>query len=241
MSLINEALKKAQKQRTGESPSLSSLPSIGGEKASQIARRGAPAGFNTLLLRLGVGMIVLVGLIVGGVLLFRGKSDETPPATVATTPTPTPQPAAMTPATVTPPPVPAPVVATTPAAPAGGNFVVPNVTGSATPSTLKPEPVQTTQAPAIAQVPVAVIDPPKPEPARPAAPLKLEPRAINYIEGIRVAGIRASATDSKVLMNDRVYRLNDTVEHEMGLRLVEITSHSLTFEDDRGARYTRSF
>ena len=72
----------------------------------------------------------------------------------------------------------------------------------------------------------------------------LEPRAINHIESLRVAGIRASATDpkdSKVLMNDRVYRIGNIVEAEMGLRLVEITSGSLTFEDARGGRYTRTF
>ena len=54
-------------------------------------------------------------------------------------------------------------------------------------------------------------------------------------------GIRASTTDSKVLMNDRVYRVGDTVEHEMGLKIVGITANSLTFEDERGGRFTRTF
>jgi hypothetical protein len=31
------------------------------------------------------------------------------------------------------------------------------------------------------------------------------------------------------------------VERELGLKLVGITSGSLTFEDEQGARYTRSF
>ena len=42
-------------------------------------------------------------------------------------------------------------------------------------------------------------------------------------------------------MSDRVYRVGDIVEHEMGLKLIAITSGSLTFEDERGARYTRTF
>lgn len=75
--------------------------------------------------------------------------------------------------------------------------------------------------------------------ARPAA--KLEPRAIQYIENIKVAGIMARPTDSKVLMNDRVYRIGSLVEAEMGLTLVGITSNSLTFEDGHGGRYTRTF
>jgi len=183
---------------------------------------------------------------VGGVFLFRSTGGDTPPATVATAPTPAPQPTTTPPTGVTPSPAPAPTAATT-AAPAGDSFVLPNATGSASgptqvaPPAPMPEPVRTIQPTPVAQTPAPVLELPKSEPVRPAAPAKLEPRAINYIEGIRVAGIRASTTDSKVLMNDRVYRLNDTVEHEMGLRLVAITSHSLTFEDDRGARYTRSF
>jgi hypothetical protein len=79
-------------------------------------------------------------------------------------------------------------------------------------------------------------------PAQPALPLaKLEPKAITYIENLHIAGIRASATDSKVLMNDRVYRVGDIVEHEMNLKLIGITANSLTFEDERGGRYTRQF
>jgi hypothetical protein len=42
-------------------------------------------------------------------------------------------------------------------------------------------------------------------------------------------------------MNDRVYRIGSLVEAEMGLTLVEITTGSLTFEDERGGRYTRTF
>jgi hypothetical protein len=55
MSLINDALKKAQKQRTGEAPSLGSLPSVGGESPQRIAKRAKPAGFDTLIIRAGVG------------------------------------------------------------------------------------------------------------------------------------------------------------------------------------------
>ncbi len=51
----------------------------------------------------------------------------------------------------------------------------------------------------------------------------------------------ARPTDSKVLMNDRVYRIGSIVEAEMGLKLVEITTGALTFEDERGGRYTRTF
>lgn len=250
MSLINEALKKAQKQRTGEAPTLSAMPSIGGERPVHIAKRNKPPGFDALLIRLGLGLGALIIVIVGGIFLFRGKGADSSPAgsaptTVASTPAPAP--AVSTPAVSTPP-------AAAPATAPASTFVVPNVTTTpATPARSEPvvampEPVRPTPAPVTPQVaaaPVVAPPAPAPEPVRPTAPPpQLEPRAINHIESIRVAGIRASATDpkdSKVLMNDRVYRIGNIVEAEMGLRLVEITSGSLTFEDARGGRYTRTF
>lgn len=236
MSLINDALKKAQKQRTGESPSLASMPSVGGEPAARIAKRAKPVGFNSLLIRVGAGAVALIAVIATGWVFLRSKSV---PTTAPQSPTVAQaKPAATTPATSSPPP--AAVPATTPA------------------FTLQVAPKPEVIAPKPETVQVAVTKPAVPQPAAqppatatstktptvptaPAAPLKLEPREINFIENIRVAGIRASTTDSKVLMNDRVYRIGDTVEHEMGLKLTGITANSLTFEDERGARYTRTF
>jgi len=243
MSLINDALKKAQKQRTGEIPTLAAMPTIGGDRPVHIARRSQPPGVNSLLVKLGAGVGVLLIVVMGGMLLFRGASGTSTPATTTVADTPK-SPMRTTVATVPPAAVPAASVST---------FVVPHVTPAAkeqhtTPKaeSLKSQPERAAPVPTV----VATVEPPKVEPPAPAVvmpaapPAKLEPRAINFIEAIRVAGIRASATDSKdskVLMNDRVYRVGNTVEAEMGLRLVEITPNSLTFEDDRGGRYTRSF
>jgi len=226
MSLINDALKKAQKQRTGEAPSLGSMPSVGGESAVQISRRAKPSGFNTLLLRAGLGAGVLLVLVVGGYFALRGKpetgklkAEDSKANTVQTTPTQTPVPASTQPVVV-----PADPVATTPIA-----FSLP-IVPKAEPVVAKTEPVPAQPAAPTPQVS---------EPAKPV--LKLEPRAMTFIDNLKVAGIRASATDSKVLMNDRVYRVGDMVEREMGLKLVGITSNSLTFEDERGGRFTRTF
>lgn len=230
MSLINEALKKAQKQRTGES---TPLPAIGGESAERIARRSKPAGLNTLLLRLGIGATILAVVVIAGVSLLR-KNSSVPVTAPAPAPVPTttaPKPAEP----VTVPVTPAPAIATPSTATPAPAFVVTTATAPTPPKTEAPVPV-VILAPA-APVPV----PPKPEPANPARPGKLEPRAINFIESLHIAGIRASASESKVLMNDRVYRLGSVVEADMGLRLTGITTHSLTFEDEYGASYTRTF
>jgi hypothetical protein len=232
MSLINDALRKAQKQRTGETPPLSSMPAIGGESAVRIAKRSKPAGFYTLLIRLGAGVTLLAVVIIGGAMLLRKKAPPSAPQPPIVSEAP-----AVKPAEAAPKPTPA---TTTPAA----SFVVPVATPAPTSTPPKTEIPAVTKAetpkPAAAVVPTPTQ--PKPEPVKPAGPPpKLEPRAMNFIESLRVVGIRASATDSKVLMNDRVYRIGDMVEHDLGLKLVGITSSSLTFEDERGGRYTRNF
>jgi hypothetical protein len=221
MSLINDALKKAQKQRTEERPSLSTMPGIGGEPAARIAKRARPLEFNSLLVWIGLGAGTLLVLVIGGFFLVRWimSRPETPPpvkpALIAQTTPQSAEPASARPA----------------ASNSSNAYVLP-------------------AAPAVAAVTVAenksavttpVAPPPEPEAPKPAAPaLKLESKAVVYIEALRVAGVRASATDSKVLMNDRVYRVGDTVEHQLGLKLTAITASSLTFEDERGARYTRN-
>lgn len=248
MSLINDALKKAQKQRTGETPSLASMPSVGGETPHRIARRAKPAGFDTLMIRAGLGAGVLLVVIVGGYFAFRSDAQEKrsaisdqPSASVPSVPPVSPD-AGSTSAGVTVIP-PAPQVS----APAQPSFTLP-VAPRPEPAVAKAEPIApVVQAPAKPTgtdprvSPFRSPDSPPAQASTPPAASKLEPRAIQFIENIKVAGIMARPTDSKVLMNDRVYRLGSLVEAEMGLTLVGITASSLTFEDERGARYTRTF
>jgi hypothetical protein len=254
MSLINEALKKAQKQRTGDAPSLTSMPGVGGESAERIARRGRSSGGPNLLLWGGVGVAALAVVVAGAFLFLRrpAPAPTIPPATTVSAPVPAPKPAESAPKSVEPAPQPvAPAPVTHTAA----------VTLPPAPSTPPPQPASVVAAPVNPPLATTVIltpvEPPKPvevapgqlapEPAKPTAPAtpaaarKLEPRAINFINSIRVAGIRAASTDSKVLMMDRVYRVGDIVEAEMGLKLAGITASSLTFEDENGARFTRNF
>jgi hypothetical protein len=54
-------------------------------------------------------------------------------------------------------------------------------------------------------------------------------------------GIRSSGTDSKVLMNDRVYRVNDYVDRILGVKLVSVSRDTLTFTDANGVTYVKNF
>ena len=54
-------------------------------------------------------------------------------------------------------------------------------------------------------------------------------------------GIRSSGNESRVLMNDRVYRVNDIVERSLSLRLTKVEADHLTFTDADGIPYVKYF
>jgi len=60
------------------------------------------------------------------------------------------------------------------------------------------------------------------------------------INSLHVTGVRVAGDDSKVLMNNRVYRLNDTIDYDLGLKLTGVSTTALTFVDDSGVVYTKS-
>jgi hypothetical protein len=74
----------------------------------------------------------------------------------------------------------------------------------------------------------------------PIDPTKPDPKILAYLDALQVAGVRVSGTGSKVLMNDRVFRENEIVDHLLGLRLKKVQSDLLTFVDERGVIYTKN-
>ncbi|WP_415907872.1 hypothetical protein [Oleiharenicola sp. Vm1] len=232
MSLINDALKKAQRQRTGDSPQ-SQPPMPGGPSAPRRAR--GDGGLNPQLLLLGAGALLGVLIATGAVFFFRRDRKPEPIATVATPPRPSDRPEAKpaeTPASA----APAETAPATAASPARASAAAPVATEPTV--VVKPEPVVI--APVLPPAAGTATDAPAASVASgPAAPSL---RMIEAIEAFRVAGIRAGAgTDAKVLMNDRVYRIGDTVDHALGIKLTGVTANSLTFRDAAGATYTRNF
>jgi hypothetical protein len=266
MSLINDALKKAQKLQTQQPAASAPSPVPAGTRPAQmraVPRRGQPAGFERILLGVGALALLLVGGTVGTVLLLR--KGETP--VVATAPHPaaadaaaTPAPAASAPVTsVAPPMIPPPAAAATvsisPARTAASPVPPPITAGAplpdSAPPTPSPQPAVSVEdnpapAPAMAEAPlpaqVSNPTPPATEPVvsrQPAAP-KQDYKILSFIDKLKVLGIRAAGSDSKVLMSGRVYRLNDIVDYELGLRLTGVGTTMLTFLDENGVVYTKS-
>ena len=251
MSLINDALKKAQRQRTGEPAPLPIMPVGDDTPAMRVTKRAKPAGFNAQMMKLGlvgggIGLLLVVGVLAWS---FRKpappvRPDSTASAQAQTTPS---KPAAS-------------AAAATGTAVTTFTLNIPEP-APAKPEVTPPEPVRKTETPIKpAETPVKTVEiPVKPAepPARPAeqpvkpaeqpvAPVvvakpKPDPHALAYIDGLRVTGIRAAGADSKVLMNDRVYRINDVIERQYGLKLINVTAGTLSFEDQNGATYLRNF
>jgi len=232
MSLINEALKKAQHQRTGPSDA----PPMPGGSMGPRGGSGMPKG---LLVMIGAGACVVIVISVVATVMFVNRTPA--PKVVAAVPvsvaadaktaaplTAAPSPVVIAPVTIKIPLPVAPPVEIPPAPrPVADN------TPAAAPAVAAPAPVTAAPVPA-AETPATVAK-------EPVAEGSLSDRINDYVDKLRVTGIRTSESGSKVLMNDKVYRANDIVNRALGLRLVKIAADSLTFADASGATYVKNF
>lgn len=230
MSLINDALKKAQRERTGASPQPHTTATASG--AAGAARPSAKPGTN--LWPLAMTAVALVGG--GAAVWFLKPATPTPmtvaaavlPAAPAVTETSTraePLPAASAPAAAPRPEPTSPqlhidISSTAPAAPA-----------PAQQSTLELQPVP-------AAVPVAAGTSAAPAPIQITLQAE-DPRVLAFLDSARINGIRVAADDAKLLMNNKVFRAGDIVDRELGLKLITIRPGELVFEDKRTTQYRK--
>ena len=277
MSLINEALKKAQKLRTGDPVTIAPMPGSTGN--TRITKRSEPRSTQQLVL-IAAGALVLIVLSVVATFWFVNRTPEPKPAVkpVAVKPA---EPAVPSP-TIVAPAIKSVVAPETPPTKAALPPVVvkkePAVTPPVPPAAPPPAPVAQTPKPVV-EAPTPVLAPvapppaaaaravatetappaaappvatplaetpaplPLPLPSPPAAtgPIPTDPRVHAFVDAVKVAGIRSSGGDSRVLMNDRVFRVNDIVDRNLGIRLTKVEASALTFTDSNGAVYVKNF
>jgi hypothetical protein len=236
MSLINDALKKAQRQRT-QTPYDVQPPVPGG---GPVPKRGSPMAAQTIVLIAG-GCALLVVVSIGiTIFLVRGKTPApapTPAPVVAKIEPPSPQPQPVAPKITAPllPPLLPPI------APASVSEKSPATSEATSPKSpvveTKPEPKS---PPPPVKTPVAVVEE-APKKAPPPVTAPSEERVQAFLDAMRVAGVRASGADSRALLNDRVYRVNDLVDRTLNLRLTKVAADSLTFTDPHGVVYVKQF
>ncbi len=234
MSLINDALKKAQRVRNEEPVDVAAPVALGAK--NRIAKRGSAHSANTTIL-LGSGAVVLVVLsvVVTVYLVNRTPEPAAKPASalVATVPG-KPSGSETTPAAVAP-KLDLPVTASA-TEKAGASTIASLPPAVAAPALTTTEPSPPVIAAASVVVPTPIIAAPPP-----IAAAKPDERVTVFVESIKVAGVRSSGNESRVLMNERVYRVNDVVERTLGLKLVAVAAGALTFSDPSGATYVKNF
>jgi hypothetical protein len=216
MSLINDALKKAARQRTEEEAQLTpAIQTSGGRK--RIPRRGAPMTVQTIVLIVAAAAVLVIGSVVATFVLMSGKSESRLVQEAHTAPLP-----------VTTAPAPAPaVVVNVPKA------VAPPIVHEEAPPPPTPQPV--VQAP-----PTPVAEAPRPAP-KPVPILSRAQQIQNFIDTLRVTGVRTAGTDSKALVDGHVYRVDDYLDRDLGLKLLKVEPDQLTLVDSAGATYIKNF
>lgn len=220
MSLINDALKKAQNRHGDSTPSV---PASDGPAAIPKAPRKGRTPFAKLVI-VGIGISVFFTVVSVSLTWFILREEP---------PTPVAPPAAKIAA---PPPASSPpsgAATTEPVAPASDSPVsAPDRANTAQPPIASPIIVPVIPTPPI-------VTPAEPAPATPA--IKLSTRIQAFVDRLRVTSIRISDTGNKAILNDRLFRVNDLVEPSLGLRLTSIEPNLLTFTDETGSTYLRHF
>jgi hypothetical protein len=217
MSLINDALKKAARQRAEEQGEI--IPPMPGGGRRRVSRQGEPMRTQTLVLIIaGAVALIVVSVVITGVFM-TGKPAAKPVVAAIPTQEATPVPAA---AKVV---VQAPVIAVSLPTPTPAPVVV-----------AQPTPIPS--PPAVVQVAA----PPAPAPARAVA---VSPQAHvdtvqAMVDAFHISGVRTAGSGSKALVDGHVYKLNDIVDKTVGLRLVKVDEDHLTFTDRDGNTYVRS-
>jgi hypothetical protein len=215
MSLINDALKKAARQRAEDEADVGLLMPGSQRRAS---RQSEPMKTQTMIvIAVGALALAIVSAVVTG-MMMSSKPDVKEAARPAAAPAPSAAPAAKV-------SVPPPTVAVT----------------------LAPKPVLPTPAPTS----VVTATPAQAAAPQPAAAPVTQPEAApakgsaisiqNVVDGYHVSGARAAGAESKALIDGHVYRLNDTVDRALGIRLTNVEEDRLTFSDRDGNTYTKPY
>lgn len=233
MSLINDALKKAARQRAQEQGDYTPPMPGGG--------RGSPSkGPNYLLIGGAAVALVVVSVVLTG--LFVNKGSEPKPVIAA----PTLAPIAIVPKA--PSQAVAPIQLTVP--------TLPESTEAKAPAQVAVRVEAPTPAPVVAAAPTAVPTrvaaastvQPAPVATAPAAatpaPVVIESqgdRIQTFIDALQVSGVRYAGAESKAIIGGHIYRVNDVLDRALGLRLRKVDTDHLTFVDASGATYVKTF
>lgn len=244
MSLINEALKKAQQQRSGSGFHMS---------LGRLASASESGSNQSIMLKLIIGLI-LMAVILGASLsilfygIWQGKQTENPPVAAAA---PTTEPDAVaaiqpTAQAATAAPQPALSTVTSYTANQPRQAVVKSPPPALEVNTSTPPPLSAEVSGQIAGKELSVT-PSVGETAPAASPSsvqsvpKPDKQVMAYIRMLNVNAVRMAGNDSKVFMNNEIFRLNSTVNSDLKIKILKINPKQIVFIDNAGIKYIKRF
>jgi hypothetical protein len=218
MSLINQALRKAQHQRSPNAQGTPATPTQAATAGHHVGHHASPHNKSGLLLGLVAGIALLIGLV-AGLLIVLLRNEPAPvlqQATVATGPTQTLAPEQ-------------PLFATSaPTAPTAQPTDQEHLSLLKELRTAR----EATEAKAAAEAAAA-------QAAEAAAAAPPSPDIIQWLAQARISGVRLSGSASKVILNNKAYAVGDTVNLSLGLKVLIIQENRILFLGPNGKKYLK--
>jgi rRNA maturation endonuclease Nob1 len=234
MSLINQALRKAQRDRTPERmPTGASQPGLSAKQG--YSGSSTSSGFRpALIIGLALTVAVLIGLVVGlSIVLFTGDSTAQPPSQANATQPPE-RLAPVKPAASEPiePQMTPPASSRAPA-----ESTAPDVVAEL--RRAREAAVAKAQAEAQAAAEAAAEAEAEAAAAQKAASAKPSREVIEWLGASKISGVRLSGSDSRVILNGNAYSVGDEVNFSLGLKVLVIQETRILFEDRNGKKYMK--
>ncbi|MGB0742996.1 MAG: hypothetical protein ACPGSB_00585 [Opitutales bacterium] len=231
MSLINQALRKAQRDRTPTR--IQDVGSTPSHSATAVAGSGLKPG---LIIGLVVALAMLLGLVVGlSVIVFRG--DSAPGAQTSAPLSPAQTPAGESPLPTTPPAS----QAAAPTQPISPQQLALKEASPLEREALPPVIEELRKAREAAESKAATEARAAEEAAKEAEAAAVKPsqEIIQWLTNARVSGVKISNTDSKVILNGKPYGIGEYVNFNLGLKVMIIQEKRILFVDDKGKKYLK--
>lgn len=221
MSLINQALRKAQQQRTP------SRPATAADHAS-----ASPTNYRVnsnqsgLLIGLVAGIALLIGLVAGLTIVVLRKDPAPVTQQAATLPAPVKQ---IAPAT----PVFQPLAPPTPAPTQPLEQGSPSVLNDLRLARVAAEAKAAADATSAKQIEAAK------QLAATKAAAKPSQDIIQWLGKSKISGVRLSTSGNKVILNNKAYSVGETVNLGLGLKVLIIQEKRILFIDPNGKKYLK--
>lgn len=221
MSLINQALRKAQQQRTPSRPATAADHA----SASPTNYRGN-SNQSGLLIGLVAGIALLIGLVAGLTIVVLRKDPAPVTQQAATLPALVKQ---IAPAT----PVIQPLAPPTPAPTQPLEQGSPSVLNDLRLARVAAEAKAAADATSAKQVEAAK------QLAATKAAAKPSQDIIQWLGKSKISGVRLSTSGNKVILNNKAYSVGETVNLGLGLKVLIIQEKRILFIDPNGKKYLK--